>query len=231
MRLSWDSTDKFFWSGIDRGVLYTRKHPGDRYGDAVPWNGLVSVELEDRATVVHDHFDGKDLVSVSPRGAMTGAISAMTYPDEFAEMLGEDTSMPGVGFGLVEPKEFGLSYRTRITDPFGNEYYRLIIVFNISVVNEGYTFETDTDASTQSEFSWKIKTRPMTYDKIRMIFNESMPGHVSRDVIARNPFSRIILDSRLASPVVLSEIEDYLYGTPTTYPAIPELYHLVELLM
>lgn len=136
-RLVWGEGLKQFDLGLDHGVLY--------FDDvAVPWNGLVSVDEKDTATVSADYyFEGNRLLASQDTGDFEARISAYTYPDLFSEYN---------GYGpRDEYKRFGFSYRTQNGDD-----HRLHIVYNVLVRDDVRAWKSLSDVIDPSLFGWDI---------------------------------------------------------------------------
>src|SRR5690349_1596478 len=107
--LTWDKTEeRYFQTGIDRGVLYPTS------GDPVVWNGITGVDDGGNGSHEVSYLDGKIFLADSDATDYSGKLTAFDFPDEFMVCIG----MPQVVDGLIldnqKPKRFGLSYRSLI---------------------------------------------------------------------------------------------------------------------
>lgn len=201
-RITWgDTGHRFFSTGVDRGVLFLQN------GSGVPWNGLVSVnEAPSGSDAVEAHFDGKKYHSRRSPEEFSGTIEAYTYPSEFETFLGQ-----AVMHTAQARTPFNFSYRTRIgNDETGVDHAYLIhIVYNALIKPTQRSLQTISDSIDVSTFSWDFETSP-----IRM---------------ADRRGSHLIIDSRLAYPWVLEELEAILYGSTTTTSTLPSPEFLLQL--
>jgi hypothetical protein len=99
-------------------------------------------------------------------------------------------------------KYFNLAYRTlKGSDTKGpDQGYRLHLVYNCILEPTARDNLSNGGNDSAMMFSWQLSTTPMAmpYDR---------------------PSSHFIIDSELVPTIVLSTIEDILYGTPVTLPA------------
>lgn len=209
--LLWDQLgEKVYETGVDRGVLYLT----DRTG--VVWNGLTSVEEKTEGVEQTPYYiDGvRYFIERSP-GDFAATLNAFTYPDAFLEFEGYQS--PDRGFFLdnqVVTATFGLSYRTRI----GNDVsgvalgYKIHILYNLTAIPSNKSYDTQDNSINPVEFSWDITGVPEKVDGYR-------------------PTAHAVFDSRRLSPVVLSAIEDILYGNATTNARLPSLSELIDLVV
>ena len=112
MKLVWDkSGERFYETGVDRGVLYVVE--GGQYGAGVPWNGLTAITESpsgaEASPIYADNIKYLNLMSAEEFGA---TVEAYTYPPEFAVCDGSAEIVPGVYLGQQARKTFGLCYRT-----------------------------------------------------------------------------------------------------------------------
>lgn len=123
--------------GVDRGVLYLN-------GDAVPWNGLVSVEEKETGWVESNHFfEGTRTHISQDSGTYEARITAYTYPDVFAEYDGYSDQETF--------RRFGYSYRTAYGDT-----HRIHLVYNAWVKHDSRSWTTESAGVTPSLFNWDI---------------------------------------------------------------------------
>jgi hypothetical protein len=193
-RLSWDTAGaRYFETGVDRGVLYTKNDIG------VPWNGLLSVSEDPMATETRSYYlDGVKYLEVPGRDEFGGSIQAFTYPSEFEYHDGTIEFAPGLLFGQQRRKPFAFSYRTKVgNDIVGTERaYKLHIVYNALAKPTTREYSTLSGSVDSTKFSWDFTTVP------------KKPANIP---VA--PVSHVVLDSRRISLNLLRFIEAHLYGS------------------
>ena len=201
-RITWgDTGHRFFSTGVDRGVLFLQN------GSGVPWNGLVSVnEAPSGSDAVEAHFDGKKYHSRRSPEEFSGTIEAYTYPSEFEIFLGQ-----AVMHTAQARTPFNFTYRTRIgNDENGVDHAYLIhIVYNALIKPTQRALQTISDSIDVATFSWDFETNPLRMGDRRG--------------------SHLIIDSRLAYPWALEELETILYGSTTTTSTLPSPEFLLQL--
>lgn len=191
MRLTWDKVgERFFETGVDRGVLYPRVGPG------VAWNGLVSVqEGSVGGEVTPFYMDAIKYVDYAAYEDFEATLEAYSSPAEFARCEGVKVIAPGLS-ATQQPREtFGLSYRTLIgNDLEGTDYgYKLHLVYGCTVSPADRTSKTLDDSASLSTRSWAIHTVPQQSDLYK-------------------PTAHLVFDSTKMDPYLLEDIESYLYG-------------------
>lgn len=205
--LTWDKVgERFYQTGIDRGVLYLQN------GTGVAWNGLVDIEESPNLDYKSFFLDGvKYLESLTPSD-FVGKLKAFTYPDEFDLVNGIGIVAPGLNLHDQPQKSFNLSYRTKIgNDVDGMEHgYKIHLLYNLISNPESYSFETLTDSGVKPiEFSWTLTGTPPKIKKFR-------------------PTVHISVDSTNTPPDILKLLEDKLYGTATSNPSLPSIQDVAE---
>src|SRR5690606_38767178 len=83
-------------------------------------------------------------------------------------------------------------------------------LYGVVAVPSQVTHNTLSDTPSASNFSWTIQTTPVRIPDGRMT------GHV-------------VVDSTTTPSAVLRELEDYIYGSPTTYPQFPSYQKLLDI--
>lgn len=209
-RMDWTAIgERFYESGVDRGVLYVGTD------DGVPWVGLISVnELNSTAERKAYYLDGVNYLNRLIPGEFEATIEAYTYPEEFRQCDGTLTVGNGLFITQQRRKSFGLSYRTRIgNDTMGLDYaYKIHIVYNASAKPSDHDHRTLTEAASAFNFSWAISTKPAVLSNLV-------------------PSAHFIIDSRETPEALLGVIEDILYGSTSSNPRLPdagELRYLFE---
>lgn len=206
-RLIWDKVgERFYESGIDRGVLYVDGQPG------IAWTGLTSVvEHPSGGSQRAYYIDGVKYLNVPSSEEFEATINAFTYPNEFAQCDGTTQVHHGLFISQQTRKSFGLSYRTRIgNDLTGTDHgYKIHIVYNALATPSQRTNKTFESSIDPFDFSWDITTRP--------------PASTGYKRTAH-----LVIDSRLTNPQTISAVEDILYGTDSNAARIPSLVELVN---
>jgi len=204
--LTWDgSGERFFETGIDKGVLYPIDSNGD-YPLGVAWNGLVSVTESpsgaEPTALYADNIKYLTLVSAEEFGC---TIEAYTYPDEFAECDGSVEAGLAVGtfLGQQPRKVFGLCFRTKVgNDVDGDLAYKLHLIYGCLASPSEKNYQSVNDSPEAITFSWEVSTTPPT-------------------VTGYQPTAQIIIDSRTADPTALAALELILYGDVAVDPELP----------
>lgn len=201
--LEWDkSSEKFYETGIDRGVLQVGIEP------PVVWNGLTEVSDDSSADRNSYYLDGvKFLESVTPSD-YSGKLSAYTYPDDFERVLGIYHVAEGLSFYEQKPRNFNLSYRTKIgNDVDGVDHgYRIHFLYNLMATEDSKTYGSVSDQPNAEAFSWELSGVPPA-------------GRIA----GYRPTVHISVNSLNADPALLSALEDVLYGTDTVEPRFPSI--------
>lgn len=201
-RISWDDADRrYFSTGIDRGVLY----PSDEIG--VAWNGLVSVnEAPSGSDSSSIFYDGSKIFTTQGVEGFSGTIQAYTYPREFQSVDGNVDFLTGQGMD-----SFGFSYRTIVANGVDDFPTRHLIhlVYNAKVSSTQRSNQSSTNTPGANLFSWNFVTA-----SIKMGNREG---------------SHLVIDTGMASPEALSELEDLLYGTDTSLPNLPSPDDVIDI--
>lgn len=209
-RVTWCSVGKrFYETGVDRGVLYIDGKPG------VPWNGLTSIlETPIGGEAKSYYIDGIKYLNLASSEEFEAVIEALTYPDEFAFCEGYASAYNGLLVTQQPRKSFGLTYRTKIgNDLNGSDFaYKIHLIYNALAEPTQRSNNTMDDSINLSPFSWKITTRPPT-------------------ITGYKRSAHFVIDSRFTDPMVLSAVEDVLYGTNSAGANLPsptELFNIFE---
>jgi hypothetical protein len=208
-KLEWNRPqDRTYEAGLDRGVIYVED------GAAVAWSGLVSVEDGGESTLKEYYIDGiKYLAMVSPRD-WKGTLTAITYPDEFAALIGIAELGDGLYVDSQAPGRFHLSYRTMVSTPETDtkQHYKIHLIYKVMASLGGFTNETLTsDAASLDGFEFELAAVPI-----------KIPGY--------RPSAHIILDTREIDDVSLAALESIIYGDGVTEPSMPTIDQLKDLL-
>lgn len=204
-RLSWGNAgERTYETGVDRGVLYLET--------AVPWNGLVSVnENPSGGNPQPYYFDGVKYMNIAEAEEFEATIDAFSSPPEFSRCDGTRAVANGLFLTQQPRKSFGLAYRTLI----GNDVQGLNHGYKIHLVYNALAGPANRDHSSLSDdvdpliLSWGITTRAPV-----------VSGH--------KPTAHLIVDSTKTHPVLLSEIEEILYGSENVQPRLIPVSEIVS---
>lgn len=192
----WDDLgERFYETGVDRGVLYPQA--AGEYPIGVAWNGLTAVTESpsgaEPTPLYADNIKYLNLMSVEEFGA---TIEAYTYPDEFEKCDGSSELTPGVTIGQQDRNSFGLSYRTVVgNDVDGNEHgYKLHLIYGAKAAPSDKGYATINDSPDAITFSWAVTTTPVNVE-----------GH--------KPTASLVIDSTKVGIDKMEVIETILYGT------------------
>jgi hypothetical protein len=209
-RLAWNTvSERFYETGLDRGVFYPKSGP------AVPWNGLTSVDENGAESAVAYYIDGRPFLFFPKAKEFEATISAWTYPDEFAEVMGllEVEDVDGVYFDSQGGNSFDLSYRTLVgNDTEGLDHgYKIHLVYNAVVVPQSITYEPLSSNINPSQFSWQVLATPVQVEGYRAT-------------------AHVIIDTRHMDAENIAKIEELLYGDSDTPAQMPDPTTIMELL-
>lgn len=205
--LIWDApNERYFHTGVDRGVLYL----GD---SAVPWNGIAGVTESGAGERSMLYRDGHIYHADVEPGDFEGTLNAYFWPDQFSECLGIPAIAPGFYADNQKPKPFGLSYRSLIGsgmagDMFG---YQIHLVYNAIAAIGSRSRQTKTNNPNILEFTFDLVAKPVRVRGFR-------------------PTAHYIIDTRGMSSETLASLEAILYGTEETDPHLPDPEDLYDLL-
>lgn len=206
-RLTWNgSGERFYETGVDRGVLYVGEDQG------VAWTGLTSIaEKPSGGSPTPYYLDGVKYLNVPSSEEFEATISAFTYPDEFVRCEGTSEIHSGLFIMQQQRVPFGLSYRTKIgNDLAGSEYgYKIHIIYNALATPAQRTFNSLSESTDPSDFSWDITTRPPL------------------NAASYKRTAHVVIDSRSTNAGTMAAVEDILYGSDTDTARIPSLDDLL----
>lgn len=205
--LEWDKVgDRFFETGVDRGVLFPRD------GVAVPWNGLTGVTENTTSEVKSYWLDGVKYLDHHVPGSYSAKLEAFTYPDELEGLTGTARYAPGVFLHDQKAKIFHLSYRTGVGNDIDPELgYKIHVVYNVMAVPSSSGLTTVSDKVDLAKMSWDLTGTPP-------------------QMFGARPTAHISLHSLTIDPVLLATLEGLLYGTPEADPALPGMVDLLTLI-
>lgn len=206
MKISWSGVGKrLFETGISRGVLYVGDNPG------VPWDGLVSVKQgQSGGEAVSRFLDGIKISNRSAPEEFEATIEAFMYPQQFEVCDGTYRLENGLRVSQQRRKSFGMIYRSQVgNDVSGLDYaYKLHLLYNLRAEPSDRTYQTLTDQTEPSTFSWKVTSRGVVVSGYR-------------------PTAYFVIDSRDIPEELLASVEDLLYGTADSDPTLPDPGELV----
>ena len=197
--LKWDiEGERYYETGVDRGVLYRKNSSGSEYENGVVWNGLTSVsQSPSGAEETKLYADNVKYLSLYSAEEFGGTIEAYTYPDEWAVCDGSAylDDAGAVYIGQQTRRGFGFSYRTKKgNDQNPDLGYLIHIVYNAKASPSERSYATVNDSPEAITFSWEFTTTPVS-------FGEDF-----------KPSAMLIIDTTKLDPSVLTEIEEKLYG-------------------
>lgn len=205
-RLQWNAPGtRFYETGVDRGVLYVDGQAG------VVWNGLTSVNESSSGGEAKPYYiDGVKYANVPSSEEFEATLSAFTYPDLFALCEGNVQPRSGLFLTRQRRKSFGLSYRTMIGNDLEEEQgYKIHIIYNVLASSSERTSNSLGESVDPTDFTWSITARPPV-----------MSGYKRT--------AHVVIDSRHTDPIVLSIIEDILYGTDEETARLPSFIEVIE---
>ena len=196
-RVSWGANgERYFETGLDRGVLYVGDNPG------VAWPGLISINETPSGGGPRPYYiDGFKYLNLSASEEFEANLSAFASPKEFGPCDGMAAVQNGL-FATQQPRRaFHLSYRTKIgNDVDGQEHaYKIHLVYNALAGPSQRNRTTQSNDDQPDSYTWQLTTLP-----------PSLTG--------MKPTSHFVIDTRFTPDALLAQVEDYLYGNDT-YPA------------
>jgi hypothetical protein len=208
-RLEWGKVgDRFYETGVDRGVLYPELGPG------VVWNGLVSVSEETSGGDLESfYFDGVKYLDIVANEDFQATIEAFSAPPEFAACEGNKMLSPGL-FATQQPRRtFGMSWRTLIgNDLQGTDHgYKLHIVYGATAAPSSRSYQTLSSSAEPETRQWTVSTVPP-------------PANTYK------PTAHFVIDSTKIDPYLLGNIETLLYGSEDQDPVLLPQFRVIEVL-
>lgn len=213
-KLVWDKVGERLWeTGVDRTVLFPMSASGT-YEKGVAWSGITAInESPSGAEPTKIYADNIVYgILMSPEeDALT--IEAFTYPDEYAECVGEASPAEGMVIKQQSHKHYGLVYRTMVgNDTVGTDHgYKIHIFYDcVSGASEDSN-STINDSPEQKTFSWSVTALPV-------------------NVTGYQPTASIVIDSTKVTEAQLKSIEDLLYGTEQAEASLPTPEAIIKIL-
>lgn len=199
--------ERFFETGVDRGVLYV----GDEIG--VPWNGLVSVKESPTGGGPQPFYlDGVKYLNLSESEEFEASIQAFGYPASFTQCLGDLPIHNGLYITQQPKKNFNFTYRSRLGNAIlGAEYsYKIHMVWNALAGPVDKENNTIAESPNPFVFNLPVSTlAPLT------------PGY--------HPSAHMVVDASLTPSDILEELESLLYGSDEGDAHFPTQSELIEL--
>lgn len=183
--------------GVDRGVVFL-----DAAGYV--WNGLVSVDEDSNVETKSLFLDGANYLSVVTGRYFSAQVSAITVPKGFLPCLGLDDLAAGIRLSRQPKRRFNFSYRTKKANG-----YNLHLVYNCLATSDDKDHQTIGDSTEPEVRSWTFNATP---SEVAGVFR---------------PTAHFIVDSERVDPEVLNDIENLIYGTPSTTPDFPTVDELL----
>lgn len=207
-RLSWGApSDRLYETGLDRGVLYTTGNPG------VAWPGLVSItETPSGGSSRPFYIDGIKYLNLAAVEEYGATLNSFYPPAEFLACDGILQIHTGLFAAEQRRRSFGFSYRTRIGNALqGSSHgYKIHLVYNALAAPSQRNMRSLDDAGSPAIFSWRLST-------------------LAPPITGYRRTAHMIVDSRLTDPLILTEVEDLLYGTPSSNPTLPTPDELIAI--
>lgn len=210
--IEWDKAgQRFYETGIDRGVLYIPDNSG-AYAVGYAWNGLTAVSESPSGAEANpqyaDNIKYLNLISAEEFGA---TIEAFTYPEQFAQCDGT-AIVDGVELSQQARKTFGFSYRTLVgNDIIGTDYaYKTHLVYGCDASPSEKSRSTVNDSPEAATFSWEITTNPVAVQG-----TNPATGKPFRST------AKLTIDSSKVPAAKLEELETMLYGSSGVDPKMP----------
>ena len=199
-KLIWDkSGDRFWETGVSKGVLFPMSSTPGTYANGVVWNGLINVTQSPTGAepnaLYADNIKYLNLMSVEE---LEASVEAYTYPDEFAECDGSASIAQGARIGQQARKMFALSYQTKIGNDLNPELgYKIHIIYGCLAGPSEKSHDSVNDSPEAMTFSWDLTTTPV-----------EVPGF--------KPTASIEIDSTKTNAAKLAQLEEILYGKDAT---------------
>lgn len=180
---------------------------------AVPWDGLTGVDENGAESAVAYYIDGRPFLFLPKPKEYAATLKAITYPDEFAAIMGLIEAADGMYLDSQMGDSFDLSYRTLVGNGVESESlgYKIHLVYNASVAPSGNSYQTLNNSINPMEFSWEIQAVPVVVDGYR-------------------PTAHIVIDTRHMDTDKLAQIEELLYGSDRQVPTMPDPQLILDIL-
>jgi len=145
-------------------------------------------------------------------GDFSAVMTAYTYPDEFAQLEGIVDLDNGLSLHNQTPSRFHLSYRTNlgndVNGPDAN--YKIHILYNVLAVPSVRNYATISSNAEPVTFEWTLSSIPI-------------------DVAKHRPTEHIAFDTSKIDPLLITLIENIIYGHADYDPILPGLGFFINL--
>lgn len=213
--LEWDKTgERFYETGVEKGVLWVWDSENNKWADGVAWNGLTNVsEKPSGAEATALYADNIKYLNLISNEEFAATIEAYTYPDEFAECDGSVDIGDGVVIGQQKRKKFCFSYQTKIgNDVDGNDKgVKYHIVYNCLAAPTEKGYATINDSPEAITFSWEVSTTPI-------------------EVSGYKPTAIVTIDSTKLTSAQKTALEAALYGSSSANSTLKTPTELVSII-
>lgn len=200
-RITWDAdTERYYETGVDRGVLYVKG--ADGYEDGVGWDGLENfTESPSGAEETELWANNAKYGSLRSAEKYGCTIEAYQCPREFYPCNGVKV-VNGVMIGQQERSAFGMTYRTKVgNDVTADAGYIIHIVYGLTVSPSERAYQTINDSPEAASFSWEASSTPAN-----VTINDEVKKTSSIEIDTRT------LEGGMENDT-LKELENMLYGT------------------
>ena len=213
----WDTTgNKFYETGVDRGVLYPWDNTQNKYGTGVAWNGLTSINDSPSGADPTDLWaDNIKYLSIRAAEEYGFTINAYQSPEAFDECDGMRSIATGVSITQQNRKMFGFSYRSLIGNDteYNDHGYKIHLIYGATCSPSDKDRSTVNDSPDAVEFSWECTTTPTP-------------------ITGFKPTAHIEIDSRkfvgAEGEALLTNFEKILYGYGSTPAKLPTPDEVLE---
>ena len=205
--LSWDeSGERYYETGVRRGVLFPQSLLTGQYEAGVTWNGLTQVQETPSGVEANAQYaDDIKYLNIYSAEELGATVEAFTYPKEFELCDGSADIAAGLTIGQQARKSFGLCYRTKVGNDVNDDLgYKLHLMYGCKASPSERAYQTINDSPEPITFSWELTTTPIEIGTV--------------NGVAYKPTSLLTFDSRYADADKLAALEQILYGTPGTNP-------------
>lgn len=201
---------EYSWSPTPYTTASTKR---PRFSPAVPWNGLISVDEEGGDGAAEYYIDGRPFLYLPRPSEYKATLTAYTYPDQFAEIMGVSEVADGMYLDSQVGQVFDLCYRTRVGNAIDgvDHGFKMHLVYNATVVPQSKTYESLSDAINPTNFSWAIQAVPVSVEGFR-------------------PTAHIIIDTRHMDAKTIADVENLIYGGDDDIPLMPNPQQIFDLL-
>lgn len=198
-----------YQNGVDRGVFYPLA------GDAVPWNGLVSVQETNEAVEPEPlYFNGVKYVDLQKFDDFKASVQALSAPAELDITLGIVPIVPGFFLAGQPRRRFNFSYRSGVNE----SDYKIHLVYNAMATRGPKSAVTLSDNNEVEALSYELSTIPVS----------GPPSGMGMSALYK-PAAHFVVESIKAPAERLAELEAYLYGTALEPPTFPTASQLTDI--